>query len=312
MSHPSLFLFAAVYLAAIATPGPGIAALVARVLANGLKGVVPFILGYVIGDWIWLVFAASGLQVIAKNFAPLFLIVKYAGAAYLMVMAIQMWRKHTEGAKVIGERDRRNGWQLFLSSLTLTIGNPKVIVFFVSILPLVVDYAKYDPAGFRRDFRGLRGLSHRGSQRLCSGRQRRPRAVSIGAGDAEHQPRRRDHHGRRGGGDRDAVKALSPWKQNPGLSWARHRSVIGASPQTPMETSAIFWRQRRFAMSKSTLAEHHTKAAEHHEAAAKHHHEAAEAHAEGDHDLAHHHAHIAHGHHLNAAASSGGSRQAQR
>ena len=83
MSHSSLFLFAAVYLAAIATPGPGIAALVARVLANGLKGVVPFILGYVIGDWIWLVFAASGLQVIAKNFAPLFMVVKYAGAALI-------------------------------------------------------------------------------------------------------------------------------------------------------------------------------------------------------------------------------------
>ena len=139
MSHPSLFLFAVVYLAAIATPGPGIAALVARVLANGLVGIVPFILGYVIGDWIWLAFAASGLQVIAKNFAPLFLVVKYAGAAYLMLMAIAMWRKHTEGARVIGERDRRKGRQLFLSSLTLTIGNPKVIVFFVSILPLVVD-----------------------------------------------------------------------------------------------------------------------------------------------------------------------------
>jgi threonine/homoserine/homoserine lactone efflux protein len=152
MTHPSLFLFAAVYLAAIATPGPGIAALVARVLANGLKGVVPFILGYVIGDWIWLVFAASGLQVIAKNFAPLFMVVKYAGAAYLMFMAIQMWRKHTEGAQVIGERDRRSGWQLFLSSLTLTIGNPKVIVFFVSILPLVVDLKAMTLASFAEIF----------------------------------------------------------------------------------------------------------------------------------------------------------------
>ncbi len=152
MSHSSLLLFAAVYLAAIATPGPGIAALVARVLANGLKGVVPFILGYVIGDWIWLVFAASGLQVIAKNFAPLFMVVKYAGAAYLMFMAIQMWRRHTDGAKVIGERDRRSGWQLFLSSLTLTIGNPKVIVFFVSILPLVVDLKAMTLASFAEIF----------------------------------------------------------------------------------------------------------------------------------------------------------------
>ena len=139
MSHTSLLIFAGVYLAAIATPGPGIAALVARVLANGLQGVAPFIMGYVIGDWIWLIFAASGLHALAHAFAPVFLIVKYAGAAYLMYMAISMWRAHTEGARVIGAKDKRTGWQLFVSSLSLTVGNPKVIVFFGSILPLVVD-----------------------------------------------------------------------------------------------------------------------------------------------------------------------------
>jgi len=139
MSQTSLLIFAGVYLAAIATPGPGIAALVARVLANGLHGVAPFIMGYVIGDWIWLIFAASGLHALAHAFAPVFLIVKYAGAAYLMFMAVSMWRAHTEGARVVGAKDKRTGWQLFWASLTLTIGNPKVIVFFGSILPLVVD-----------------------------------------------------------------------------------------------------------------------------------------------------------------------------
>ena len=139
MSHTSLLIFAGVYLAAIATPGPGIAALVARVLSHGLKGVAPFILGYVIGDWIWLIFAASGLHALAHAFAPVFLVVKYAGAAYLLVMAVSMWRAHTEDARVIGAKDKRTGRQLFWASLTLTIGNPKVIVFFGSILPLVVD-----------------------------------------------------------------------------------------------------------------------------------------------------------------------------
>jgi threonine/homoserine/homoserine lactone efflux protein len=39
----SLLLFAAVYFAAVATPGPGVAALIARVLGQGLKGLAPFI-----------------------------------------------------------------------------------------------------------------------------------------------------------------------------------------------------------------------------------------------------------------------------
>ena len=46
MTLGSLVLFAAVYFAAVATPGPGVAALVARVLGQGLAGVAPFIAGY--------------------------------------------------------------------------------------------------------------------------------------------------------------------------------------------------------------------------------------------------------------------------
>ena len=52
MTRSSLLLFALVYFAAVATPGPGIAALVARVLGHGLRGIPPFIAGYVAGDMI--------------------------------------------------------------------------------------------------------------------------------------------------------------------------------------------------------------------------------------------------------------------
>jgi len=86
MTLSSLVLFAAVYFAAVATPGPGVAALVARVLGQGLRDLAPFIAGYFVGDMIWLTLAATGLAV-----------------------------------------------------MTLTLGNPKVMVFFLSIMPLVVD-----------------------------------------------------------------------------------------------------------------------------------------------------------------------------
>ncbi len=81
MTLSSLLLFAAVYFAAVATPGPGIAALVARVLAHGLRGVAPFIAGYIVGDMIWLLLAGTGLSVLAHVFAGLFVALKYAGAA---------------------------------------------------------------------------------------------------------------------------------------------------------------------------------------------------------------------------------------
>ena len=37
------------------------------------------------------------------------------------------------------------GWRAFLGSLSLTLGNPKVMVFFLSIMPLVVDVRTLSP-----------------------------------------------------------------------------------------------------------------------------------------------------------------------
>jgi threonine/homoserine/homoserine lactone efflux protein len=137
MTLSSLVIFAAVYFAAVATPGPGVAALVARVLGQELKGVAPLIAGYFVGDMIWLTLAATGLAVIAKTFAGVFIAIKFAGAAYLLYLA---WRMATAPA-VIGAvpTEATRGWRAFLGSLSLTLGNPKVMVFFLSIMPLVVD-----------------------------------------------------------------------------------------------------------------------------------------------------------------------------
>ncbi len=143
MTFGSLVLFAAVYFAAVATPGPGLAALVARVIAYGLVGVAPFIAGYVVGDMIWLVVAGTGLAALAKTFASAFTAIKYAGAAYLFYLA---WRTATAPASR-GEAPpaASRGFRAFLGSLSLTLGNPKVMVFFLSIMPLVIDLKTLSP-----------------------------------------------------------------------------------------------------------------------------------------------------------------------
>ena len=86
---------------------------------------------------IWLTLAATGLAVIAKTFAGVFVAIKFAGAAYLLYLA---WRMATAPA-VIGAAPTpaTRGVRAFLGSLSLTLGNPKVMVFFLSIMPLVVD-----------------------------------------------------------------------------------------------------------------------------------------------------------------------------
>ena len=148
MSLSSLLLFAGVYFAAVATPGPGIAALVGRVMGHGLKGVAPFIAGYVVGDLIWLAVVATGLSVIAREFAILFLAIKYAGAAYLLYIAWSILRAPATLAPTSAAPTETSGWRAFLGSVSLTLGNPKVIVFFVSIMPLVVSVDAIDLKSF--------------------------------------------------------------------------------------------------------------------------------------------------------------------
>ena len=149
MSVSSLLLFAAVYFAAVATPGPGVAALVARVIGHGLVGVGPFILGYVVGDLVWFAIAATGLAALAHVFASAFVALKFAGAAYLLFVAWCMARASFAGAaEAIAPPRATRGWRAFSGALSLTLGNPKVIVFFLSIMPLAVDLDAMTPIAF--------------------------------------------------------------------------------------------------------------------------------------------------------------------
>jgi threonine/homoserine/homoserine lactone efflux protein len=138
-------IFASIYFTAVATPGPGVAAIVARGLAQGTKGAVPFILGFVAGDLIWLTFAVLGLSVVAKTFETLFLLIKYAGCVYLLFVAWKIWHAPVLAQNVEAQVGLTAAWPSFLGSLTLTLGNPKVIIFFMSIMPLVVDMNAITP-----------------------------------------------------------------------------------------------------------------------------------------------------------------------
>jgi threonine/homoserine/homoserine lactone efflux protein len=148
MSVSSLLLFAAVYFAAVATPGPGIAALVARVLAHGLTGVAPFIAGYVVGDMIWLAITGMGLAVLAHAFAGVFVALKFAGVAYLLYVAWGLARAAGPIGGAGAPTTATRGWRAFIGSLSMTLGNPKVIVFFLSIMPLAINLEAMTPGSF--------------------------------------------------------------------------------------------------------------------------------------------------------------------
>jgi len=140
MTLTGLLAFGAAYGAAVASPGPGVAAILARVLSRGLRGAPAFIGGFLVGDLVWFALAATALHAIAQTFAFVFVIVRYAGAAYLLYLAWRLWTAPAdsgEGASTAARSERP--LRLFFGALSLTLGNPKVIFFFLALLPMVVD-----------------------------------------------------------------------------------------------------------------------------------------------------------------------------
>ena len=122
-----------------ASPGPGVFATVARALASGFLPALAVIIGIVLGDIIFLMFAFFGLSIIAQALGDLFFIVKICGGAYLIFLGIRIWMREPALASNEGSNHNRPGWGNFVSGLVVTLSNPKVILFYCGFLPTFLD-----------------------------------------------------------------------------------------------------------------------------------------------------------------------------
>jgi threonine/homoserine/homoserine lactone efflux protein len=141
MSIYGLLTFCAVYALTVATPGPGVAAIIARSLTHGFRGAPAFVAGFLVGDLVWFAIAATGLAALARTAAVVFVAIKWAGVAYLLFLAWKLWNAPAERMAVAADDERQHGWRAFVASLMLTLANPKAILFFLALLPTVVDLA---------------------------------------------------------------------------------------------------------------------------------------------------------------------------
>ncbi|MGU3339327.1 LysE family translocator [Methylobacterium mesophilicum] len=123
---------------AAAVPGPGVVALVARALSSGFKAAMAFAVGLVLGDLTFLSAAVFGLALIAETLGELFVVVRLCAGLYLAILAVRLWRS-------AGRTDRIEGGPAdrplasFVAGLTVTLANPKTIVFYLAVLPTLVD-----------------------------------------------------------------------------------------------------------------------------------------------------------------------------
>lgn len=163
--HSLAALAVALFILAI-TPGPGVFAVLSAALGRGLPTALALTAGIICGDLIFLLLAMAGLTVLAESMGDLFLVVRLGGAAYLIWLGIGLWRGaatarpmavpegaasddatcHTDATPLPTTTPLRL-LRTACGGLALTLGNPKVIVFYVGFLPTFVDLRTLDATG---------------------------------------------------------------------------------------------------------------------------------------------------------------------
>jgi threonine/homoserine/homoserine lactone efflux protein len=121
-----------------AIPGPGVAAVVGRSLHRHDRHAAAFILGIAIGDVVFLTIAVLGLSSIAQLFSGVFTMIKTAGGLYLLYLAWKFFTAPVEGALEL-KLQKGTSWTAIAAGCILTLSNPKVIVFYMALLPNIVD-----------------------------------------------------------------------------------------------------------------------------------------------------------------------------
>ncbi|MDJ0036517.1 LysE family translocator [Pantoea allii] len=123
---------------AAAIPGPGMTAIVARSLNGGSLAGLAALVGVIMGDLFYLTLAVFGLGVVAHTYTALFNLINWAAALYLGFLAWQFWSYQPHAINIDQKVTRQQLASAWLSGLSITLGNPKTIAFYLAILPLVI------------------------------------------------------------------------------------------------------------------------------------------------------------------------------
>jgi threonine/homoserine/homoserine lactone efflux protein len=138
MTIGTLLAYATALFIAAAIPGPGMTAIVARALGSGFRETFFMGLGLVLGDMVYLTAVILGLAFVAQTFHEAFLVLKFAGAAYLIYIAWKLWTAGLLSTDLKARKSTSIGMS-FMSGLLITLGNPKTMLFYVALVPTLID-----------------------------------------------------------------------------------------------------------------------------------------------------------------------------
>jgi threonine/homoserine/homoserine lactone efflux protein len=134
--------FALASLILIVIPGPGVLFVIGRALAHGRRTAVATALGHAAGNYVVAACVAVGLGTLLQRSAEAFVIVKIAGALYLIWLGIHAIRRRKSLASAMAvAAPPKEGWRAARDGAVVGITNPKAYILFGAILPQFVNRA---------------------------------------------------------------------------------------------------------------------------------------------------------------------------
>ena len=136
-----LALYALAYFVMVVSPGPFVAAIAARSAAFGFKSGISMAIGAFLAEKVWILAAIFGLALIAQHYASILIVLKFAGAAWLIWLGAKLvlGRSGIITANVAPKAEPF--WKGVTTGAMINLGNPKAALFFMAMFPGFFDVA---------------------------------------------------------------------------------------------------------------------------------------------------------------------------
>jgi threonine/homoserine/homoserine lactone efflux protein len=130
-----LAVFALATFVLTVTPGPGVLYVVGRSLQGGRRSGLASMLGIETGEAVYIAGAAMGITALLAASTVALSVLRYGGAAYLVLLGIRAWRQNEPEDDQTAEPSRRGSLGAYGRGLVVQLLNPKVAVFFLAFFP---------------------------------------------------------------------------------------------------------------------------------------------------------------------------------
>lgn len=131
--------FVVAVLVFLAIPGPGNLALLTSTAKGGVRGGLAATLGVILGDQVLMWLAVAGVAAALAAHQAIFTAIQWGGAVYLAWLGTRMLLAKPGAAPILEIKPRH----YLRQAMTITLLNPKAIVFYMAFFPLFVDPARH-------------------------------------------------------------------------------------------------------------------------------------------------------------------------